>query len=333
MDKNKDISRRGFLKNTIMAGGTLIAASLLPNNAVAAILNEDSELNGSADELLKGISDIHIHAMPDSTERSVNEYSMALDAYKAGYRSVMFKSNDFSSHDRAYLIRQMLPDFEVFGSLVMNKVHGDRVNVRAAEKAVKTTGNYCRCIWMPTLDAVYSLHCTNSKEKGIPVLNDSGKVLPEVVKVMEICAEANIIFATGHSSADENLILAQKAREVGLEKFVVTHANTNFWILTADRIKQLIDSGAYIEYCALPMLWGPGTNIPNGIPVNADELISLINISPERSFISTDMGQINMPHPLEGMRTCIKELLKAGLSGQVIDLLVRTNPAYLVGID
>lgn len=333
MKTDKDISRRNFLKTTVTAGGTLITASLLPNNMVASILYEDSELNGSVDEFLKGISDIHIHAMPDSTDRLINEYSMALDAYKVGYRSVMFKSNDFSSHDRAYLIRQMLPDFEVFGSLVMNKVHGDRVNVRAAERAVKTTGNYCRCIWMPTLDAVYSLHSTNSKEKGIPVLDDSGKVLPEVVRVMEICAEANIIFATGHSSADENLKMAKKGREVGVKKFVVTHANTNFWILPPDRIRELIDLGCYIEYCALPMLWGPGTNIPNGIPVKAEELISLINISPERSFISTDMGQINMPHPLEGMRTCIKELLKAGLSGQVIDLLVRTTPAYLVGIN
>lgn len=333
MDKNKDISRRGFLKSTVMAGGTLLAASLLPNKMLGSILDETSELNNSTDELLKGISDIHIHAMPDSTDRLVNEYSMALDAYKAGYRSVMFKSNDFSCHDRAYLIRQMLPDFEVFGSLVMNKVHGERVNVIAAEKAVKTTGNYCRCIWMPTTDAVYQYKITHNAGTGIAVLDNTGKVLPEVIRIMEICAEADIIFATGHSSQEESIIMARKAQEVGLKKFVVTHANSNFWKMTEDQIKKCIDFGAFIEYCFITNLWGEGTGLPNFERITTEEFSSFARINPERSFITTDLGQIGMPHPIEGMRTCIKELLKAGLSGQVIDLLVRTNPAYLVGIE
>ena len=41
-------------------------------------------------------------------------------------------------------------------------------------------------------------------------MDDNGKVLPEVVKVMEICAEANIILATGHSSPDESITLIRK---------------------------------------------------------------------------------------------------------------------------
>lgn len=44
---------------------------------------------------------------------------------------------------------------------------------------------------------------------------------------MEICAEANIIFATGHSSPEESLIPAKKAQEIGVKKFVVTHANSS----------------------------------------------------------------------------------------------------------
>ena len=31
----------------------------------------------------------------------------------------------------------------------MNRVHGDMVNVFAAQKAVETSGELCRCIWMP----------------------------------------------------------------------------------------------------------------------------------------------------------------------------------------
>lgn len=162
MDEEGRITRRDFIRNSVIAGGGM----LLSNNIAAGNPGNPSLASGAADNLLKGVCDIHLHATPDSRERSVNEMEFARDAYRAGYRAVMFKSNDFSCHDRAFLIRQELPDFESFGSLCMNRVHGDKVNVYAAEKAVKTSGNYCRCIWMPTLDAVYQYACMPIRISG-----------------------------------------------------------------------------------------------------------------------------------------------------------------------
>ena len=250
----------------------------------------------------------------------------------AGYRAVMFKSNDFSCHDRAYIIRQVLPEAECFGSFCMNRVHGDKVNPFAAQKAVETSGGLCRCIWMPTLDAAYHYQCEGREEKGIPVLDDSGQVLPEVVRVMEICAEAGIIFATGHASPQESITLARKAKEIGVNKFVVTHANSHFWKMTADQIKQCIDLGAYIEYCYLPCLWGEGTKMPQYPRQSIGEFAGFVRIDPSRSFISTDLGQAVMLHPVEGMRDCILKLQAEGIPQSDIDLLVRHNPAWLIGL-
>lgn len=39
-----------------------------------------------------------------------------------------------------------------------------------------------------------------------------------------------------------------------------------------------------------------------------------------------------MPHPIEGMRDCILKLLAEGISQSDIDLLVRHNPAWLIGL-
>lgn len=330
MDEEGRITRRDFIRNSMIAGGgMLLSTNMAAGNPQNPIANPGLAGKFSAqDDLLKGVCDIHLHATPDSRERSVNEMEFARDVYRAGYRAVMFKSNDFSCHDRAFLIRQELPDFETFGSLCMNRVHGDKVNVYAAEKAVKTSGNYCRCIWMPTLDAVYQYACEKKTEKGIPVLDDSGKV----VRVMEICAEADIIFATGHSSPDECITLAQKAREVGVGKFVVTHANSHFWKMTHDQIKRCVDLNAFIEYCYLPCLWGSGTSMPQYEKMSDEEFAAFVRIAPERSFITTDLGQVGMPHPREGMRICITELLKNGISQHDVDLQVRTNPARLIGL-
>ena len=111
---------------------------------------------------------------------------------------------------------------------------------------------------MPTQDAVYQNIRYHGKKEGVPVVDDNGRVLSEVVRVMEICAEANIIFATGHSSSEKSITLARKAREVGVRKCVVTHANSGIWKMTHDQIKRCIDLGAWMEYSYITNLWGPG---------------------------------------------------------------------------
>ena len=244
----------------------------------------------------------------------------------------MYKSNEWSCHDRAYLIRQSLPDFEVFGSFCMNYAVGDKINVHAAKMAVETTGHCCKCIWMPTMAAVYPNAVEGRAGQGIPVVQD-GKVLPEVVQVMEICADHDIIFATGHSSPQESLLMAAKAKEVGVHKFVVTHVNSLIWRMTADDIKRCVDLGAYIELCYLPRVWGAGTAMSQYERESARDFMNYVSVAPERSFISTDMGQANMPDPSEGMRACIGELLDGGVSQRVVDTLVRRNPAYLLGLE
>lgn len=332
-DKSK-ISRRNFLRNTALAGGSLMLSGNIFGSVSSAFKSEESKKHlAAADDILKGVSDIHVHAAPDSKARLIDELSFARDAQTAGYRAIMYKSNDFSCHDRAYLIQQELPGFGVFGSICMNKVHGDKVNVIAAEKAVNTTGSLCRCIWMPTQDAVYQYRMHKVSGQGIPVLSDSGSVLPEVVRVMEICAEADIIFATGHSSPEESIVLARKAKEVGVKKFVVTHANSGIWTLTHDQIKHCIDLGAFIEYSYITNLWGPGTGLPDFEKMSDEEFTAFARINPERSFITTDLGQVGMTHPLEGMRTCILGLLSNGMSQKDVDILVRSNPVKLVGLD
>lgn len=317
------ISRRDFIKTTTLAAGGALLMSTAPPSEEAS--------GASSDDLLKNVCDIHIHAAPDSRPRSINELAFAREAHKAGYRAVMYKSNDWSCHDRAFLIREALPGFEVFGSIIMNRLLGERVNPYAAEQALKTTGNLCRCIWMPTLDAAYQ--CAQEKRgKGIPVLDASGRVLPEVVRVMEICAEADIIFATGHSSPAESLTLARKAREIGVGKFVATHVNSLIWTMTPDQITQITNLGGFVELCVLPCFWGPGTAMPQFPAMSEAAFADFARIAPERTFISTDMGQAGLPSPLEGMRAIIRSLLKAGLSRAQVDTMTKTNPARLMGL-
>ena len=137
-------TRRDFIRSTGLAGGAAFMTG-------AAMLHASpSEGTHMPEALLQGVCDLHVHAAPDVKPRSVDELGLVREARQAGYRALMFKSNEWSCHDRAWLIRQIFPDFHCFGSLCMNHCYGDRVNPHAAAMAVKTTGGLCKCIWMPT---------------------------------------------------------------------------------------------------------------------------------------------------------------------------------------
>lgn len=97
----------------------------------------------------------------------------------------------FCTADNAYLLDKMVDGIDVFGGIVLNLNYGPTVNVNAAKSAVRLTGGYCRCIWMPTYQSAYDYGRKNMK--GVPVVDSTGKVLPEVVSVMEICRDEDII--------------------------------------------------------------------------------------------------------------------------------------------
>lgn len=48
---------------------------------------------------------------------------------------------------------------------------------------------------------------------------------------------------------------------------------------------------------------------------------------------STDLGQALNPNPVDGMRTFITGLRKAGVKDDVLNAVTRKTPAMLLGLD
>ena len=295
-----------------MLGAAAAAVAVSPFSAHAETPLSPSDL--------EGVSDLHVHLEPDVRPRSDNALNYVRQCRQAGMRSVLLKSHTFPTFDLAYIIRQCI-DFEVFGGLCLNRLYGPLVNVGVVRTALESSGSYLRCVWLPTHDAVFQ-----RGSDGIPVLNEHGRVLPEVVSLMELCAREDIVLASGHSSPEESLILAKKAREVGLKKFVVTHANTAGWTHSADQVKRCLEYGAWMEY-------GYGWEwLRNGQDASrpCDRLAAYVRMAPERSFVMTDMGLPSLPHPLLGMKMCVQNLRESGLSSEHLSMVLKKNPATLM---
>jgi hypothetical protein len=325
-DEIDNPNRRTFLKGAALAAGTVLAAPLLTGNEAGAA-------TPPIDPDLDGVIECHVHADPDVRARCIDQYTLTLQCRQNGYRAIMYKCHDFITSDIAYLLRAAIPGIEVFGGIALNKNYGDKVNVQAAKLATEVTGHYCRCIWAPTYQSAYD---RQKEGDGIPVLDAAGKVLPEVVKIMEICAKADIIFATGHSSPAESVVLVKKAKEVGVKKAVVTHCTQDPWKLTLDQAKECLDSGAFLEHSVLPFFKGPNAVVPANrtrphVPMK--EFAHYLKLGPERQFIDTDLGQALNPNPIDGLRTFIRGLREEGMSQEHLNLVTRKVPAALLGLD
>ena len=103
-----------------------------------------------------------------------------------------------------------------------------------------------------------------------------------------------------------------------------------------DQAKACIDNGAYLEHSVLPYFKGPHAVIPGyreQPQVTMEEFASYIALAPDRQFISTDLGQALNPNPVDGMRTFITGLRKAGVKDDVLNAVTRKTPAMLLGLD
>lgn len=319
-------TRRDFIKTAAILGTAATLGAFSEGSANAATPPVDKDLNG--------VIEMHVHADPDVRARCIDQLTLARQCQRNGYRGIMYKCHDFITNDIAYLLRDMVPGLEVFGGIALNKTYGDKVNVHAADMASKVTGKYCRSIWLPTYQSAFDMRSKGGN--GIPVVDENGQVLSEVVKVMEICGRDNIIFATGHSSPEECVILSRKAREVGIPKMVVTHATQAPWFLSLDQARECIDNGAYLEHCVLPYFKGEHAVVPayrKARPTTMEEFAEYIAIAPDRQYIATDLGQALNPNPIDGMRTFIRGLRKVGVPEETIGSLSRDVPAKLLGLD
>ena len=84
---------------------------------------------------------------------------------------------------------------------------------------------------------------------------------------------------------------------------------------TLDHVLELADRGAMIEFTYL-------TCIPGGFAATeAPDAFAraMAAVGPERAIMSTDFGQVRSPHPAEGMRLFIGEMLRCGVSPAALE--------------
>lgn len=273
---------------------------------------------------LRGVVDIHVHADPDSRPRSIDAIDLAKMAKSRGMRALVLKSHYEPTASMAYLVRKAVPGIEIFGGIDLNRSVGG-VNPEAVERMAAIKGGWGRVVWMPTFDAENQVRFSKENRPFVPVAK-GGELLPEVKQVIARIAKLNLTLETGHSSAEEGLLILREAKRQGVTRMVVTHAMLAPVGMSIAQMRQAASLGAYLEFVYNGLI-GPNREFQI-----ADYVKAMREVGAKFCIVSSDLGQVGNPLHPDGFASFLDALAKAGIPSSEIHLMARVNPALVLGL-
>jgi hypothetical protein len=301
-----------------------------------------SQPSERARELVRGAVDLHVHLDPDVIRRQTDDVSLARRCLETGQAGFVLKSHYVPTAERAALVREAVPGVEVLGSITLNASVGG-MNALAVEIAAREGA---RIVWLPTVDAAnetagheapkpgqklpawasmqHELRSQGMQIKPVPVVDDSGRLLPETRAVLERIAHHHLVLATGHLGRDEIFAVVDGALEAGIENVVVTHPEFPSQSLSEEDQLALARKGAFLERCFTTPFTG---KVSWEVWLARTRAVEL-----ERNVISTDLGQRDNPAPEDGLALAADRLLEGGFSEEEVVTMTVKNSRLLAGL-
>ncbi|MBP2638660.1 MAG: hypothetical protein H6Q72_4567 [Firmicutes bacterium] len=289
-------------------------------------------------EILQGAIDLHIHAGPSVARREVDAGDMLKEAVQHGYRAFVVKDHYFPTMMSASLVEKHIENqgVKVYGGICLNNSVGG-INLKAVDAAYEMGAKF---VCMPTVSAYHHAYKHQGghflgagklavEEKLMTYLDEKENLLPPVKDVLRFVAERpELILYTGHGSLREVDAVISQAVEAGVQKILVNHP---FYLVEAS-IEDMVrwsKLGAYIEINAV--VFRPSK--PDRVHMETAQKI-LENVSLDKIILDSDYGQKGNGSPADGLYQYIQRLIKElGVSEQQINVLLKQNPAKLLGLE
>jgi hypothetical protein len=315
---------RGFLRRLETVRGYDSSESIQTMLARIFLFTMAASVAALAQGPLTGVIDIHAHCDPDSTPRSIDAIDLARLAKARGMRGLVLKNHYEPTASLAYIVRKEVPGIEIFGGIDLNRSVGG-LNPAAIERMVLVKGGWGKVIWMPTFDAENQVRYSK-QDRPFVAVSRNGRLLPEAKEVIALAAKYHLMLETGHSSAEEGLMILREARRAGVPQRVVTHAMLAPVHMSLGQMREAAALGAYIEFVYNGLIGAGKEYTP------ADYAHAIRELGAKSCILSSDMGQKGNPTHPDALAAFFTALRHEGISQADIDLMSRTNPARALGL-
>lgn len=280
---------------------------------------------------LKGAYDLHVHAAPSILQRRLTAFEVLKVASAEGMAGVLLLDHTYNTAPIAEVLNEMGYGTKIFGSILLNESVGG-LNPSVVEAAIRLG---TKQIQMPTYSAQshkekygddQKIFPYQTKLKGIRIINDNGKLLPEVEEILEVMKNSNSFIGTGHLSVEEIVSLVNRAKELKI-RAVVTGVSTDMVDMPIEIQKQLASENVFMEhdYAVLTDM------VHRKTPV--ESLVRQIrSVGAERCVFGTDSGQMGISDLVTGLKDFAGQLAAHGITENELDLMLRRNPQIALGL-
>ena len=287
-------------------------------------------------KLVKHSFDLHVHCGPELIPRQFDPIELAQHV-KGKIRGCMIESHFSSTAEWAKIANKAVGSQVLYGSLALNWSVGG-INIDAVNSSLAVGA---KSICMPTIHASGHLEKhewdvnpawvggtarfsrRSSEITPVPILDSTGELRHEVLRVLEAIKDADAILATGNLNRRETMSLVTKAQKMDLRRIFITHPlymSTNLSIAEQRKLTKREDT--YAEYAYV-------LNTIDNIPMKkiAD---AIQGVEPENCILTSDVGQVRSPGPPEALRLFAKALISEGISRTDLETMLVTNPTNLL---
>jgi hypothetical protein len=294
------------------------------------------------DQFLEGAVDMHSHSGPGIFPRKLDHVEAAREAASVGMRALVLKDQHTMTAVPAYLINKYVMPADcpltVFGSLVLNNAAG-AVSEFTVEAALKYGA---KIIWMPTFSArkhkeyhawMATQNIANTSPKPsvkllpaplLEIIDENGKLLPQMTTICELIAAADAILGIGHISKPEVDAIIAEGKRCCVTRFLLPHPE-HIHLFSMDEMRDYAKQGVLLEHSYTLIYSKKMTN---------EYLFEMIRgVGAEYTCIGSDLGQVGRPNPVEGFRDFITAMLELGLTEEELRLVIGGNARKILGLE
>lgn len=289
-------------------------------------------------ELLVGAIDLHVHCNPDVLPREVGDFEIAKRIVDCGMKGYGIKSHFFCTAQRAELVREVFPKCNAVGALALNRAVGG-INPIAVELAGRAGA---KIVWFPSCDSknesgridtagpksppwvkiVKETRAAGVAYDPIYILDENGKLIPEVYDVLTVIKNYDMALATSHLTHEEAFALVKEAHARGIRKIIITHCSGPSTYYTNSEQTDLLQYGVYFEHCY--------TTYSKGFRTKDFIADQIKNVGAEHVIFGTDLGPKGCIPADEGILNFITDMQAFGFSDRDLKLMSGENNEFLI---
>jgi hypothetical protein len=280
---------------------------------------------------LEGMYDLHVHPAPSIQKRKFTALEAVKLANEAGLSGILFLDHTYNTTTMAETINEMGFKTKAFGSIMLNEAVGG-LSPSVVEIAIALG---TKQIQMPTYSSKAHLEAYGDDQKIFPykkrmkpiyVLDERGRLIPEVEEIINLIKGSQSFLATGHLSTAEVDAIIKRAKELKC-MVMVCSVSTDMPGYPLDAQKRWASENVFMEHDYMAI-----TDVPH-VKTSIEAVVNQIKtVGAERCVLGTDAGNVRLPDNVTAMKDFINQLMQAGISEKEIDIMTRKNPKILLGI-